>query len=200
MPGKKLLMIVGDFGEDYEIMVPFQALQAVGHEVDAVCPEKEEGETVKTAVHDFRGDQTYVETRGHNFQLTASMDDVDPAEYDGLVLPGGRAPEYLRTHDEVISAVRHFFEADKPVAAICHAAQILAAADVIEGRTCSAYSALESDVEGAGGTYYDGVTTDGNLVSGRDWSDHVEWISQFLDVLGTEISHGEGTQAEPAEE
>lgn len=200
MPGKKLLMIVGDFGEDYEIMVPFQALQAVGHEVDAVCPEKEGGETVKTAVHDFRGDQTYVESRGHNFALTASMDDVDPADYDGLVLPGGRAPEYLRTYNEVIDAVQHFFEEDKPVAAICHAAQILAAADVIEGRTCSAYSALESDVEDAGGTYYDGVTTDGNLVTGRDWGDHVEWLSQFLDLLGTEIEHGEAVQVEPAED
>jgi len=200
MPGKQLLMIVGDFGEDYEIMVPFQALQAVGHEVDAVCPEKEEGDTVKTAVHDFRGDQTYVESRGHNFQLTASLSEVDPADYDGLVLPGGRAPEYLGTYDEVLDAVRHFFEEDKPVAAICHAAQILAAADVIEGRTCSAYSALESDVEDAGGEYYDGVTTDGNLVTGRDWSDHVEWISQFLDVLGTEIEHGEAARVEPAEE
>lgn len=196
MDGKKLLMIVGDFGEDYEIMVPFQALQAVGHEVDAVCPEKEKGDTVKTAVHDFRGDQTYMESRGHNFALTASFDDIDPTEYDGLVLPGGRAPEYLRTHDEVLEAVRHFTDEDKPIAAICHAAQILAAADVIEGRTCAAYSALEADVEGAGGEYYDGVTTDGNLVSGRDWGDHVEWLSQFLDVLGTNVEHGEPVTAD----
>jgi protease I len=200
MSGKQLLMIVGDFGEDYEIMVPFQALQAVGHEVDAVCPEKEAGETVKTAIHDFRGDQTYVESRGHNFQLTASMDEVDPADYDGLVLPGGRAPEYLRTYDAVLDAVRYFFEEDKPVAAICHASQILAAADVIQGRTCAAYNALEADVEDAGAEFYDGVTTDGNLVTGRDWSDHVEWIYQFLDVLGTEIDHGEAATAEPAEE
>src|SRR6056297_2836586 len=183
MDGKKLLMIVGDFGEDYEIMVPFQALQAVGHEVDAVCPEKEAGETVKTAVHDFRGDQTYVESRGHDFQLTAAFDEVDPADYDGLVLPGGRAPEYLRTYDEVLDVVRHFDDEDKPIAAICHAAQILAAADVVAGRTCSAYPALEADVEGAGGDYYDGVVTDGNLVTARDWGDHAEWIAQFLDVL-----------------
>lgn len=195
MSGKQLLMIVGDFGEDYEIMVPFQALQAVGHEIDAVCPEKEAGDTVKTAVHDFRGDQTYLEERGHNFALNATFDDVDPADYDGLVLPGGRAPEYLRTYDEVLEMVTHFDSENKPIAAICHAAQILAAADLIEGRTCSAYSALESDVEGAGGEYYDGVTTDGNLVTGRDWSDHVEWISQFLDVLGTEIEHGEPATA-----
>jgi protease I len=193
-------MIVGNFGEDYEIMVPFQALQAVGHEVDAVCPEKEAGETVKSAVHDFRGDQTYVESRGHDFQLTATMDEVNPADYDGLVPPGGRAPEHLRTHDEVLDAVQQFFEADKPVAAICHAARILAAAGVIEGRACSAYSALEADVEAASGDYYDGVTTDGNLVIGRDWSDHVEWLSQFLDVLGTEVRHGESAQAETAED
>lgn len=191
MSSKQLLMIVGDFGEDYEIMVPFQALQAVGHEVHAVCPEKEAGDTVKTAVHDFRGDQTYLEERGHNFTLNATFEDVDPKEYDGLVVPGGRAPEYLRTYDEVLDIVRHFDRENKPIAAICHAAQILAAADLVEGRTCSAYSALESDVEGAGGEYYDGVTTDGNLVTGRDWGDHVEWISQFLDVLGTEIEHGE---------
>ena len=200
MSGKQLLMIVGDFGEDYEIMVPFQALRAVGHEVDAVCPEKDAGETVKTAVHDFRGDQTYVESRGHDFELTAALDEVDPAEYDGLVLPGGRAPEYLRSYDAVIETVGHFFEADKPVAAICHAAQILAAADVIEGRTCAAYAALEPDVADAGAEYYDGVTTDGNLVTGRDWSDHVEWLSQFLDLLGTDVQHGEPATAEPAEE
>lgn len=200
MPGKRLLIIVGDFGEDYEIMVPFQALQAVGHDVDAVCPNKDAGDTVKTAVHDFRGDQTYVESRGHDFQLTASLDEVNPEEYDGLVLPGGRAPEYLRTYEKVLETVRHFFEADKPVAAICHAAQILSAAGVVEGRTCGAYSALEADVEDAGGEYYDGVTTDGNLVTGRDWSDHVEWISEFLDVLGTEIEHGEPPAAEAAED
>ncbi len=189
MDGKKLLMIVGDFGEDYEMMVPFQALQAVGHDVDTVCPDKDADDTVKTAVHDFRGDQTYMESRGHDFALTKAFDEVDPADYDGLVLPGGRAPEYLRTRDEVVETVRHFADEDKPIAAICHAAQILAAADVIEGRTCSAYPALKTDVEDAGGEYYDGVTTDGNLVTGRDWGDHVEWLSQFLDVLGTTVEH-----------
>ncbi len=168
MPGKKLLMIVGDFGEDYEIMVPFQALQAVGHDVDAVCLEKDGDDAIKTAIHEFRGDQTYVESRGHDFVLSASFDDIDPDDYDGLVIPGGRAPEYLRTYDEVIEIVEQFDDENKPIAAICHAAQILAAADIIEGRTCSAYSALKTDVEDAGGEYYDGVTTDGNLVTGRD--------------------------------
>ncbi|GAA0200496.1 DJ-1/PfpI family protein [Haladaptatus pallidirubidus] len=196
MAEKKLLMIVGDYGEDYEIMVPFQALQAVGHEVDAVCPEKNGDDTIKTAIHDFRGDQTYIETRGHDFALTASFDDIDPADYDALVIPGGRAPEYLRNYGEVIETVQHFDAENKPIAAICHAAQILAAADVIEGRTCSAYPALKTDVEDASGEYYDGVTTDGNLVTGRDWSDHVEWLSQFLDVLGTTIEHEEVVTAD----
>jgi protease I len=190
MPAKQLLMIVGDFGEDYEIMVPFQALQAVGHEVHAVCPEKEAGDTVKTAVHDFRGDQTYVESRGHDFELTATLADVDPPDYDGLVLPGGRAPEYLRNYESVIEAVQHFDREEKPIAAICHAPQILSAADVIEGRTCTAYPALQAEVEQAGGTWRDQVTVDGNLVTGQAWPDHPEWIEAFLDVLGTEIQHG----------
>jgi protease I len=186
---KDILMIVGDFGEDYEIMVPFQALQAVGHEVDAVCPEKESGETVKTAVHDFRGDQTYLESRGHDFELTAAMADVDPADYDALVVPGGRAPEYLRGYDEVLDAVRHFFEADKPVASICHGPQILAAADVLEGYDATAYPAVRAEVERAGCSWVDGVVTDGNLVTGQAWPDHPEWIAQFLDLLGTDIDH-----------
>ncbi len=160
-------MIVGDFGEDYEIMVPFQALRAVGHEVHAVRPEKEADDGIKTAIHDFRGDQTYLETRGHDFALTHGFDDVDLADYDALVVPGGRAPEYLRGHDVVLDAVRHFFAADNPVASICHGPQILAAADVL-----------------------DGVTTDGNLVTGQAWPDHPEWIAQFLELLGTEIDHG----------
>lgn len=185
----QLLMIVGDFGEDCEIMVPFQALQAVGHEVDAVCPGKAAGETVMTAVHDFRGDQTYLESREHDFELTASLDELDPTDYDGLVLPGGRAPEYLRTHESVLEAVRHFDAAEKPIAAICHAAQILAAADVMDGRTCTAYPALRADVEAAGGDWVDHVAVDGNLVTGQAWPDHPQWIAEFLAVLGTEIAH-----------
>ncbi|WP_435363597.1 DJ-1/PfpI family protein [Haloarchaeobius sp. DYHT-AS-18] len=196
MSEKKILLLAGDFVEDYEIMVPFQALQAVGHEVHAVCPEKETGETVKTAVHDFRGDQTYLETRGHDFALNATFADIDPAEYDALVVPGGRAPEYLRNYDEVISAVQHFFEADKPVACICHGAQILAAAGVIDGYGCTAYPALKYDVEAAGGEWHDGVTTDGNLVTAQAWPDHPEWLAQFLDVLGTEIAHEEPVTAD----
>ncbi len=147
MPGKRILMLVGDFGEDYETMVPFQALLAVGHTVDAVCPDKAKGDKIATSIHDFEGDQTYSEKRGHNFTLNASFADVDPASYDALVIPGGRAPEYLRLNPAVIDTVKHFFDAGKPVAAICHGPQILAAAGVLSGRTCSAYPACRYDVE-----------------------------------------------------
>jgi protease I len=193
---KDILLIVGDFGEDYEIMVPFQALQAVGHEVDAVCPDKEAGETVKTAIHDFRGDQTYMEARGHNFELTATMAEIDPADYDALCIPGGRAPEYLRSHDEVIDAVTHFFDEDKPVATLCHGPQILAAADVLEGYEMTSYPAVKPEVEAAGCSWVDGVVTDRNLVTAQAWPDHPEWIAQFLDLLGDEILHDEPVAAD----
>jgi protease I len=189
--GKDILMIVGDFGEDYEIMVPFQALTMVGHDVDAVCPEKEAGETVKTAIHDFRGDQTYLEERGHDFELNATMAEIDPAEYDALCLPGGRAPEYLRTYDAVIEAVQHFFEADKPVASVCHGPQILAAADVLDGYEMTAYPAVRAEVEAAGCSWVDGVVRDRNLVTGQAWPDHPEWLAEFMDLLGDEVTHGE---------
>ena len=193
MSGKRILMIVGDFGEDYEIMVPFQALLAVGHSVHAVCPDKTAGETIATSIHDFEGQQTYSEKRGHNFALNASFADVDPATYDALVIPGGRAPEYLRLNAKVTAIVQHFFAQDKPVAAICHGPQILAGAGVLKGRTCSAYPACKPEVELAGGTYaeipIDGAVTDGNLVSAPAWPAHPAWIAQFLKVLGTAISH-----------
>ncbi len=192
---KDILMIVGDFGEDYEIMVPYQALQMVGHQVDAVCPDKEADETVKTAIHDFRGDQTYMETRGHDFELDATMAEVDPSEYDALCVPGGRAPEYLRTYDAVIEAVQHFFETDKPVASLCHGPQILAAAGVLDGYEMTAYPAVRAECEAAGCSWVDGVVRDRNLVTGQAWPDHPEWLAAFLDLLGGEIHHGEPTAA-----
>jgi len=194
--GKDILMIVGDFGEDYEIMVPFQALQMVGHEVDAVCPDKEAEETIKTAIHDFRGDQTYMESRGHDFVLNATMADVTPSDYDALCVPGGRAPEYLRTYDEGLDAVRHFFEEDKPVAALCHGPQILAAADVLDGYEMTSYPACRAECEAAGCSWVDEVVTDGNLVTGQAWPDHPEWLAQFMDLLGDEVSHGDPIPAD----
>ena len=196
--GKDILMIVGDFGEDYEIMVPFQTLQTVGHSVDAVCPEKAAGDTVKTAIHDFRGDQTYLEQRGHDFELNATMAEVDPASYDALCVPGGRAPEYLRTHEQVLEAVRHFFEADKPVAALCHGPQILAAAGVLDGYEMTAYPAVRPEVEAAGCSWVDGVVRDRNLVTGQAWPDHPEWLAAFMELLGDEVHHGDA--AVPADD
>jgi protease I len=193
MSGKRILMIVGDFGEDYETMVPFQTLLAVGHTVHAVCPGKAAADTIATSIHDFEGQQTYTEKRGHNFALNATFADIDPSGYDALVIPGGRAPEYLRNDARVIELVRHFFDSDKPVAAICHAAQLLAGAGVLKGRTCSAYPACRVEVELAGGTYadipIDAAVTDRNLVSAPAWPAHPAWLSQFLAVLGTTISH-----------
>ncbi|MBK7294834.1 MAG: DJ-1/PfpI family protein [Holophagaceae bacterium] len=192
MAAKKILMLVGDFGEDYEIMVPFQALLAVGHTVHAVCPDKQAGEWVATAIHDFEGHQTYSEKPGHRFTLNATFADLKADDYDALVIPGGRAPEYLRLNPKVLELVRHFFTAKKPVAAICHGAQLLAAAGVLEGRTCSAYPACRAEVEVAKGTYaeiaIDGAVTDGNLVTAPAWPAHPAWLAQFLQVLGTRIT------------
>jgi protease I len=188
---RTILMLVGDFGEDYEIMVPFQALQAVGHTVHAVCPGKKAGEKIRTAIHDFEGDQTYTEKRGHDFTLNATFAEARPERYDALVIAGGRAPEYLRLNEAVLEAVRHFFTEGKPVAAICHGPQILSAAGVIRGRRVSSYPAVAPEVRLAGAEYaeigIDQAVTDGNLVTAPAWPAHPAWIRQFLHVLGTRI-------------
>jgi len=191
MAAKKILFLVGDFAEDYEVMVPFQALQAVGHRVDAVCPGKKKGETIKTAIHDFEGDQTYTEKPGHRFTLNATFDEVSEADYDALMITGGRAPEYLRLNPRVIAITQHFAKAEKPIAALCHAAQILAAANVIKGKKISAYVACAPEVLLAGATYVDlppdGATTDGNFVTGFAWPAHPQYLAQFLKLLGTKV-------------
>ena len=196
---KKILMLVGDFVEDYEVMVPFQALQIAGHDVHAVCPDKKAGDKVRTAVHDFEGDQTYTEKRGHDFSLNATFADVDPRRYDALIIPGGRSPEYLRLNPQVISMVRHFSDADKPIAAVCHGPQILAAAGVLKGRKLSCYPAVAPEVSAAGGEFVPlglpEAITDRNLVTGPAWTCHVEWLRQFLAVLGTKIVHDEQVAA-----
>jgi protease I len=191
MGAKKILMLVGDFVEDYEVMVPFQALLMVGHTVHAVCPGKQAGDKIKTAIHDFEGDQTYSEKPGHNFALNATFAEVKPEEYDALVIPGGRAPEYIRLNQDVLRIVRHFAQAEKPIAAVCHGAQVLAAADVLRGRSCSAYPAVGPEVSRAGGEYVD-IPVDqahaqGNLVTAPAWPAHPEWLAKFLQVLGTKI-------------
>jgi protease I len=180
-------MIVGDFVEDYEVMVPFQALQMVGHTVHAVCPNKKAGQFVRTAIHDFEGDQTYSEKPGHNFTLNATFADIQAEDYDGLVLPGGRAPEYLRLNEKVLEIVRYFHHADKPIAAICHAAQILAAAGIIQGKQVSCYPACSPEVTLAGGHYaaidITGAIADGKLVTAPAWPAHPAWLAKFQTVL-----------------
>ncbi|MDY7566356.1 DJ-1/PfpI family protein [Pseudomonas sp. RTC3] len=191
MAAKKILMLVGDYVEDYEVMVPFQALQMVGHTVHAVCPGKTNGQSVRTAIHDFEGDQTYSEKPGHNFALNFDFDQVKVEDYDALLVPGGRAPEYLRLNETVLEWVRAFDKADKPIAAVCHGAQLLAAAGILKDRQCSAYPACAPEVRLAGGEFIDiAVTaahTQGNLVTAPAWPAHPSWLNGFLKLLGTEI-------------
>ena len=192
MAAKKILMLVGDYVEDYEVMVPFQALLMIGHQVHAVCPGKKSGQTVRTAIHDFEGDQTYSEKPGHLFALNFDFDAVNARDYDALLVPGGRAPEYLRLNEKVLQWVRDFDKAGKPIAAVCHGAQLLAAAGILAGRECSAYPACAPEVRLAGGTYIDidvnQVHVQGNLVTAPAWPAHPAWLSAFLGLLGTSIS------------
>lgn len=189
---KKVLMLVGDYAEDYETMVPFQCLQMLGYEVHAVCPDKKAGEQIATAIHDFEGEQTYSEKRGHNFSLNYSFDDVRADDYAGLLIPGGRAPEYLRMNERVLEIVRAFDQAEKPIAAVCHGAQLLAAAGILQQKTCSAYPACAAEVRLAGGQYadieVDDAVTDGHLVSAPAWPAHPAWLAQFAALLGATIS------------
>ncbi|MGJ5634216.1 DJ-1/PfpI family protein [Nostoc edaphicum] len=197
MAAKKLLMLIGDYVEDYEVMVPFQALQMVGHTVHAVCPDKKAGDKVRTAIHDFEGDQTYSEKPGHNFTLNATFAEVEAVTYDALVIPGGRAPEYIRLNQQVLEITRHFAQTNKPIAAICHGLQLLAAADVLQGKKCTGYPACSPDVKSAGGIYVDipvdEAIVDGNLVTAPAWPAHPRWLAEFLKVLGTKIEHPELT-------
>lgn len=193
MAQKKILMLAGDFVEDYEAMVPFQMLTMVGHTVHTVCPGKKPGDMVRTAVHDFEGDQTYSEKPGHNFQINADFDEIKADAYDGLVIPGGRAPEYLRLNEQVLEIVRSFAKSNKPIASICHGQQILVAADVLVGKRCTAYPAVKPDVLAAGAIWgevnetFSNAFVDGNLVTAAAWPGHPEWIQKFLELLGTRI-------------
>ncbi|TXE10277.1 DJ-1/PfpI family protein [Algoriphagus aquimarinus] len=189
---KKILFLTGDFAEDYETMVPVQMLEMVGYEVHSVCPGKKKGETIKTAIHDFEGDLTYTEKPGHNFMLSYSFDQIDVDDYVGLAIAGGRAPEYLRLNQKLLEIVRHFFDTNKPVAAVCHGIQILTAAGVVKGRKLTAYPAVGPEVTIAGGDYQNIPATDayvdGNLVTSPAWPGHPAWIREFLKVLGAKIT------------
>jgi protease I len=184
-------MLAGDYAEDYEVMIPFQALRMVGHQVDVVCPGKRSGDQIRTSIHDFEGDQTYSEKLGHNFTLNATFDEVRPEDYDALLIPGGRAPEYIRMNERVLEICRHFASAGKVIGAICHGTQVLAAAGVLGGRTCSCYPALSPDLRLAGGTFtdipMDAAYTDGNLVTAPAWPAQGAWMAQLLTALGTKI-------------
>lgn len=194
MSAKKILLLAGDYVEDYEVMVPFQMLLMLGYEVHAVCPDKKAGDTVRTAIHDFEGDQTYSEKPGHNFAINYDFDKVNTADYVGLVVPGGRAPEYLRLNPRILEIVREFDAAKKPIAAICHGPQILVSAGVLKGKRSTAYIAVKPDVEGAGGTWADinatftNAVVDGNLVTAPAWPAHPEWIAAFVKLLGARIT------------
>jgi protease I len=191
MSKKRILMIVGDYTEDYEVMVPFQALQMMGHIVHVVCPNREDGEQIITAIHDFGDEDTFSEKRGHNFTLNETFDNIDVDDYDALILPGGRAPEYLRLQEEVIEIVQQFNDVNKPIAAICHGPQILISANVIGGKKCTGYPSLEDDIENAGGEWIDididDALVDDNLITAQAWTAHPEWLAKFLEILGTKI-------------
>ena len=191
MAAKKILFLVGDFAEDYEVMIVYQVLTMVGHLVHCVCPKKKAGQLIRTAIHDFEGDQTFTEKPGHNFTLNATFDEIKAVDYDALVIPGGRAAEYLRLDEKVVAMVKHFGDAQKPIAAICHGLQLLTSTGVVKGRTCTAYPAVGPEITLAGGTFVpvamDSAHVDGNLVTAPAWSAQPAWLSKFLKVLGSKI-------------
>lgn len=188
---KSVLMLAGDFVEDYEVMVPYQALLSIGVQVDVVCPGKKKNEVIATAVHDFVGYQTYAELRGHNFVINKSFDEVNVADYDGLYICGGRSSEYIRLNNKVIDFVKYFFEKNLPVAAICHGIQVLTPAGVLNGRTLTAYPAVGPDITLAGGHYkevgVDKAVVDGNLVTSPAWPGHPDILREFYKMLGVVI-------------
>lgn len=188
---KKVLMLAGDFVEDYEVMVPYQALLSVGVEVDVVCPGKNKNDIIATAIHDFVGYQTYAESRGHNFIINKTFSGIVEGQYHGLYVCGGRAPEYIRLNARVLELVRYFFAKDLPVAAICHGIQVLTAADVLKGRELTAYPAIGPDITLAGGVYRevgaDEAVTDGNLTTSPAWPGHPAILKEFYRLLHISI-------------
>jgi protease I len=194
MPGKKILMLTGEFTEEYEIFVFQQAMEAVGHTVHVICPDKKAGDVIATSLHDFEGHQTYTEKFGHNFVINKTFSEVEPEQYHAVYCAGGRGPEYIRTDKRIQAIVRHFHEAKKPIFTICHGVQILVAVDgVVRGKKVAALGACEPEVTLAGGTYIDLSPTeayvDGNMVSAKGWTALATFMRECLKVLGTEIHH-----------
>lgn len=194
MPGKKILMLTGEFTEEYEIFVFQQGMEAVGHTVHVVCPDKRAGDKIQTSLHDFEGHQTYIERFGHLADINKTFSEVKLEEYDAVYCAGGRGPEYIRTDKRIQAMVRHFHETGKPIFTICHGAQILMAVDgVLTGKRVGALGACEPEVRLAGGTYVDLSPTealvDGNMVSAKGWTALAAFMRECLKVLGTEIHH-----------
>ena len=203
MAGKKILMLVGDFTEEYEIFVFEQAMHAVGHTVHVVCPDRKAGENIKTSLHDFEGDQTYTEKYGHLYTLNKTFKDANPADYDAVYVAGGRGPEYIRIDPRVQAIIRHFHEKHKPIFTICHGVQVLIAVDgVVKGKRVAALQFCEPEVRLAGGVYVDVGPTeacvDGTLVSAKGWTGLAAFMRECLKVLGTKIEHGAITPAKTA--
>ncbi len=186
---KKILLLTGDCAEDYEVKVPQQALMMLGYQVDVAAPNKKVGDTLQLVVHDFVNLDTYIELTGHRIPVDIAAADVNPDDYIGLVIPGGRAPEYIRMYDESIAIVQAFFAADKPVAAVCHGTQLLAAADVLSNRSVTSYPACSAECRLAGAAWQDQpVVTCGKLVTAQAWPNHPAWLKAFVDLLGAQIT------------
>ena len=196
MAGKKILMLTGDFTEEYEIFVFQQGMEAVGHTVHVICPDKKAGDILRTSLHDFEGDQTYTEKLGHNFTINKTFSEAEAQldQYHAVYCAGGRGPEYIRTDKRLQAIVRHFHEAQKPIFTICHGVQILIAVDgVVRGKSVGALGACEPEVTLAGGTYVDlsptDVHVDGTMVSAKGWTALAAFMRECMKVLGTEIRH-----------
>ncbi|RRH69278.1 DJ-1/PfpI family protein [Falsigemmobacter faecalis] len=194
MPAKSILMLCGEFTEEYEIFVFQQGMEAVGHTVHVVCPDKKKGEMIQTSLHDFEGHQTYIERFGHLAEINKTFSEINPDDYDAVYCAGGRGPEYIRTDKRIQALVRHFHEAQKPIFTICHGVQILIAVDgVVRGKRVAALGACEPEVTLAGGTYVDVLPheaiVDGTMVSAKGWTGLAAFMRECLKVLGTEIVH-----------
>jgi protease I len=178
----RILLMTGDAGEAQEIYYAKFRLEEEGWKVDIVAPTKR---TFHSVVHDFDpGFDTYTEKPGYRVEADLGLDDVDPTAYAGLVLPGGRAPEYLRNRANAVAIVRHFVESGKPIAANCHGPLLLIAAGGVRGRTLTCYPELEPDVVAAGGAFVNrDSVVDGSLVTVRGWPDNGPWMREFVRLM-----------------